>query len=121
MASRSVQGNRQQRLSSVCAILIVVAATFVKVFPFSGHLLGAGVALAIARLQQQNRIAGWFGKLPFRTVCSVRPPVQLRYSSRMPLCFDGCRRQDCLVWIFHAFMACVAMRKRPPCGSLAFG
>ena len=68
MALRSVQGNRQQRLSSFCAILIVVAATFVMVFPFSGHLLGAGAALAIARLQLQNRIASWFGRLPFRTV-----------------------------------------------------
>ena len=68
MALRSVQGNRQQRLSSFCAILIVVAATFVKVFPFSGHLLGAGAALAIACLQGQNRIASWFGRLPFRTV-----------------------------------------------------
>ena len=68
MASRSVQRNRQQRLSSVSAILIVVAATFVKVFPFSGHLLGAGAALAIARVQQQNRVASWFGRLPVRTV-----------------------------------------------------
>jgi membrane protease YdiL (CAAX protease family) len=55
-------------LLSVSAILIVVAATFVKVFPFSGHLLGAGAALVIARLQGQNRIASWFGRLPFRTV-----------------------------------------------------
>jgi len=68
MASPSAHGNRQQRLSSVAAILIVVAATFVKEFPFSGHLLAAGAALAIARLQGQNRIAGWFGRLPFRTV-----------------------------------------------------
>ena len=68
MASRSVRGNRQQRLLSVSAILIVVAATFVQVFPFSGHLLGAGAALGIARLQGQNRIASWFGRLPFRTV-----------------------------------------------------
>ena len=68
MASRSVQENRHQRLSSVSAILIVVAATFVKVFPFSGHLLGAGAALAIACLHGQNRIASWFGRVPFRTV-----------------------------------------------------
>jgi len=68
MASRSVQGNRQQRLSSVSAILIVVVATFVKVFSFSGHLLGGGAALAIAHLQGQNGIASWFGRLPFRTV-----------------------------------------------------
>ena len=68
MASRSVQGNRQQRLSSVSAILIVVVATFVKVFSFSGHLLGGGAALAIAHLQGQNRVASWFGRLPFRTV-----------------------------------------------------
>lgn len=68
MASRSAQGNRQQRLSSLSAILIVIAATFVKVFPFSGHLLGAGAALAIPRLQGQNRIASWFGRPPFRTV-----------------------------------------------------
>ena len=68
MASRSVQGNRQQRLSSVSAILIVVVVTFVKVFSFSGHLLGGGAALAIAHLQGQNRVASWFGRLPFRTV-----------------------------------------------------
>jgi membrane protease YdiL (CAAX protease family) len=68
MAPRSVQGNRPQWLSSLAAILIVVAATFVKVFPFSGHLLGAGAALAIARLQGQNGIARWFGRLPFQTV-----------------------------------------------------
>ena len=68
MASRSVQGNLLQRLSSVAAILIVVAATFVKVFPFSGHLLAAGAALAITHLPGQNRIASWFGRLPFRTV-----------------------------------------------------
>src|SRR5215469_18307938 len=68
MASYSVQGNQQQRLSSFCAILFVVAATFVKVFPFSGHLLAAGAALAITRLQKQNGIASWFGRLPFRTV-----------------------------------------------------
>jgi membrane protease YdiL (CAAX protease family) len=55
-------------LSSVAAILIVVAATFVKVFPFSGHLLAAGAALAITHMHGQNRIAGWFGRLPFRTV-----------------------------------------------------
>ena len=71
MASRSVEGNRQRRLSSVAAILIVVAATFVKVFPFSGHLLAAGAALAITRLQRQNGIASWFGGLPFRTVVFV--------------------------------------------------
>jgi len=68
MASRSVEGNRQRRLSSVAAILIVVAATFVKVFPFSGHLLAAGAALAITHMHGQNRIASWFGRLPFRTV-----------------------------------------------------
>ena len=68
MASRSVEGNRQRRLPSVAAILIVVAATFVKVFPFSGHLLAAGAALAITHIHGQNRIASWFGRLPFRTV-----------------------------------------------------
>ena len=68
MASRSVQGNRQQRSFAVSAILIVVTTTFVKVFPFSGHLLAAGAALAITHIHGQNRIASWFGRLPFRTV-----------------------------------------------------
>jgi hypothetical protein len=55
-------------LYSVASILIVVAATFVKVFPFSGHLLGVGVALGITLLRQPDRIGGWFARLPFRPV-----------------------------------------------------
>lgn len=37
-------------------------------FAFSGHLLAAGAALAITHLPGKNRIASWFGRLPFRTV-----------------------------------------------------
>jgi membrane protease YdiL (CAAX protease family) len=55
-------------LFSLAAILIIVAATFVKVFPFSGHLLGVAAALTIACLQRQNSIVSWFGRLPLRTV-----------------------------------------------------
>jgi len=68
MDSSSFQQSRLQRLYSVASILIVVAATFVKVFPFSGHLLGVGVALGITLLRQPDRIGGWFPRLPFRPV-----------------------------------------------------
>ena len=68
MDTSSIPQNRQQRLYSVASILIVVAATFVKVFPFSGHLLGVGVALGITLLRQPDRIRGWFARLRFRSV-----------------------------------------------------
>jgi len=68
MDPSSLQQDRQQRLYSVASILIVVVATFVKVFPFSGHLLGVGLALGITFLRQPDRIRGWFARLRLRPV-----------------------------------------------------
>jgi len=68
MDSSSFQRSRRQYLYSVASILIVVGATFVKVFPFSGHLLGVGIAIGITLLRQPDRIGGWFARLPSRRV-----------------------------------------------------
>jgi hypothetical protein len=56
----------RDRVRSLVAIAAVVAATFVKVFPFSGHLFGAGLVLLLTRFQEPNELRAWFGRPPLR-------------------------------------------------------
>ena len=48
------------RVSSLLSIVAVTGAIFIKIFPFSGHLIGVALVLLLTRLQSPNGIKVWF-------------------------------------------------------------
>lgn len=59
-----------RRLRSLAAVIIVVAATFVKVFPFSGHLTAVILLILITRRKQPGRLQTWFSRVPAAHIVS---------------------------------------------------
>jgi hypothetical protein len=49
-----------KRASKVGALLLVVALTFVKIFPFSGQIFAACAAVAVGLLARDGRARRWF-------------------------------------------------------------
>jgi len=48
------------RARSLLSIAAVTGAIFIKIFPFSGHLIGVALVLLPTRLQSPNGIKVWF-------------------------------------------------------------
>ena len=52
------------RARSLVSIAVVTGAIFIKIFPFSGHLIGVALVLLLTRLQSPGGIKVWFRRTP---------------------------------------------------------
>jgi len=53
-----------RRVRSLVSVAAVTAAIFLKIFPFSGHLIGVALVLLLTRLQSPGEIKLWFRRTP---------------------------------------------------------